>query len=113
MRACGGLCTGAENGVKKMKIVLQNLTKTFPGRGRKDRNDVTAVDDLSCEIPDGELIALLGPSGCGKSTTLNLLCGLEKPTSGRILSGKTILPICRRSFGASVWYFRITLFIRI
>ena len=48
MRACGGLCTGAENGVKKMKIVLQNLTKTFPGRGRKDRNDVTAVDDLSC-----------------------------------------------------------------
>ena len=52
MRACGGLCTGAENGVKKMKIVLQNLTKTFPGRGRKDRNDVTAVDDLSCEIPE-------------------------------------------------------------
>ena len=88
MRACGGLCTGAENGVKKMKIVLQNLTKTFPGRGRKDRNDVTAVDDLSCEIPDGELIALLGPSGCGKSTTLNLLCGLEKPTSGRIFFGE-------------------------
>ena len=88
MRACGGLCTGAENGVKKMKIVLQNLTKTFPGRGRKDRNDVTAVDDLSCEIPDGELIALLGPSGCGKSTTLNLLCGLEKPTSGRMLFGE-------------------------
>lgn len=88
MRACGGLCTGAENGVKKMKIVLQNLTKTFPGRGRKDRNDVTAVDALSFEIPDGELIALLGPSGCGKSTTLNLLCGLEKPTSGRILFGE-------------------------
>ena len=88
MRACGGLCTGAENGVKKMKIVLQNLTKTFPGRGRKDRNDVTAVDDLSCEIPDGELIALLGPSGCEKSTTLNLLCGLEKPTSGRIFFGE-------------------------
>ena len=88
MRACGGLCTGAENGVKKMKIVLQNLTKTFPGRGRKDRNDVTAVDDLSCEIPDGELTALLGPPGCGKSTTLNLLCGLEKPTSGRIFFGE-------------------------
>ena len=68
-----------------MKIVLENLTKTFPGRGRKVQNDVTAVDDLSCEIPDGELIALLGPSGCGKSTTLNLLCGLEKPTSGKNL----------------------------
>ena len=71
-----------------MKIVLQNLTKTFPGRGRKAQNDVTAVDDLSCEIPDGELIALLGPSGCGKSTTLNLLCGLENPTSGRIFFGE-------------------------
>lgn len=67
-----------------MKIVLEKLTKTFPGRGRKARNDVTAVDNFTCEIPDGELIALLGPSGCGKSTTLNLLCGLEQPTSGRI-----------------------------
>ena len=71
-----------------MKIVLENLTKIFPGRGRKSPNDVTAVDDLSCEIPDGELIALLGPSGCGKSTTLNLLCGLEKPTSGKIFFGE-------------------------
>ena len=71
-----------------MKIVLEKLTKTFPGRGRKNPEDVTAVDDFSCEIPDGELIALLGPSGCGKSTTLNLLCGLESPTSGRILFGE-------------------------
>ena len=96
-----------------MKIVLQNLTKTFPGRGRKAQNDVTAVDDLSCEIPDGELIALLGPSGCGKSTTLNLLCGLENPTSGRIFSVRMILPICRRSFGVLAWYFRTMPFILI
>ena len=80
--------TAAENGAEKMKIVLEKLTKTFPGRGRKNPEDVTAVDDFSCEIPDGELIALLGPSGCGKSTTLNLLCGLESPTSGRILFGE-------------------------
>ena len=85
---CGGSCTAAENGAEKMKIVLEKLTKTFPGRGRKNPEDVTAVDDFSCEIPDGELIALLGPSGCGKSTTLNLLCGLECPTSGRILFGE-------------------------
>ena len=85
---CGGPCTAAENGAEKMKIVLEKLTKTFPGRGRKNPEDVTAVDDFSCEIPDGELIARLGPSGCGKSTTLNLLCGLESATSGRILFGE-------------------------
>ncbi len=62
-----------------MKIELQNLTKKFPARGRKG-GEVTAVNDFSFEIPDGELIALLGPSGCGKSTTLNMICGLEKPT---------------------------------
>ena len=69
-----------------MKIVLQNLTKKFPGRG-KNAQDVIAVNDFTFEIPDGKLIGLLGPSGCGKSTTLNLLCGLLKPTSGKILFG--------------------------
>ena len=71
-----------------MKIVLQNLTKKFPGRGRKNPGEVTAVDDLTLEIPDGELVGLLGPSGCGKSTTLNLICGLEKPSGGRIFFGE-------------------------
>lgn len=72
---------------KKMKIVLQNLTKKFPARSKKLRSEVTAVDDFSFEIPDGKLVGLLGPSGCGKSTTLNLICGLEKPTSGKIFFG--------------------------
>ena len=62
-----------------MKVVLQNLTKKFPGRGKKNPQEVIAVDDFSFEIPDGELVGLLGPSGCGKSTTLNLLCGLLEP----------------------------------
>lgn len=70
-----------------MKIVLQNLTKTFPGRNKKNRADVVAVNDFTFEIPDGKLIGLLGPSGCGKSTTLNLICGLQKPTSGQIYFG--------------------------
>lgn len=69
-----------------MKVVLENLTKTFPARG-KGGHPVTAVRDFSYEIPDGELIGLLGPSGCGKSTTLNMICGLEKPTSGKIFFG--------------------------
>ena len=68
-----------------MKIVLQNLTKRFPSRNKergKKAADVIAVNNFTYEIPDGELIGLLGPSGCGKSTTLNMICGLEKPTGG-------------------------------
>ena len=69
-----------------MNVTLQNLTKKFPSRSKKGV-DVVAVDDVTFEIPDGKLIGLLGPSGCGKSTTLNLLSGLQKPTSGRIFFG--------------------------
>ena len=70
-----------------MKVVLQNLTKKFPARGKKGQAEVVAVDNFSFEIPDGKLIGLLGPSGCGKSTTLNLICGLLKPTEGKIFFG--------------------------
>ena len=71
-----------------MKVVLDNLTKSFPARGKKDGSEVTAVKDFSFEIPGGKLVGLLGPSGCGKSTTLNLICGLLRPTSGRIFFGE-------------------------
>ncbi len=72
---------------RQMKVVLKNLTKKFPNINKKNKTDITAVDNFDFEIPDGKLIGLLGPSGCGKSTTLNLICGLLKPTSGRILFG--------------------------
>ena len=87
---------------ENMKVVLQNLTKKFPGRERKNRTEVVAVNDFSFEIPDGKLIGLLGPSGCGKSTTLNLISGLLKPTSGRIFFGEddvTDLPPENRGIG--------------
>ena len=71
-----------------MNITLQNLTKQFPARGRRAQGQVTAVQDLSFEIPDGMLVGLLGPSGCGKSTTLNMICGLETPTAGKIFFGE-------------------------
>jgi len=85
-----------------MKVVLQGLTKKFPGRNKKLREEVIAVNDFNFEIPDGKLVGLLGPSGCGKSTTLNLLCGLQKPTSGRIFFGEdevTHLPAQNRGVG--------------
>ena len=85
-----------------MEVVLQHLTKSFPSRDRKDHGDVIAVNDFNLTIPDGKLIGLLGPSGCGKSTTLNLISGLLKPTSGRILFGEddvTNLPPENRGIG--------------
>ena len=85
-----------------MKIVLQNLTKRYPNRNKKIKEDVIAVNNFNFEIPDGKLIGLLGPSGCGKSTTLNMICGLEKPSSGKIFFGDddvTELPPENRGVG--------------
>ncbi len=69
-----------------MKITINNLTKIFPAR-KKTEHEVTAVNNMSIEIPSGKLVGLLGPSGCGKSTTLFMLSGLEEPTSGSIYFG--------------------------
>ena len=85
-----------------MKIVLKNLTKKYPNRNKKIHEDVVAVSNFDFEIPDGQLIGLLGPSGCGKSTTLNMICGLEQPTSGKIFFGEndvTDLPPENRGVG--------------
>jgi len=70
-----------------MKVVLQNLTKIFPSRDKKEGGEVVAVNDFTFEIPDGQLVGLLGPSGCGKSTTLYMISGLQKPTGGKIFFG--------------------------
>ena len=96
-----------------MKIVLQHITKTFPGRGKKNPGDVVAVADFSFEIPDGQLIGLLGPSGCGKSTTLNMICGLEKPTSGHIFFGDQDVTALPAENAAWEWCFKTMLCIRI
>lgn len=55
-------------------ISLQGITRRF--------GDVTAVDDMTLDIADGEFFVLLGPSGAGKTTTLRLIAGLEKPDAG-------------------------------
>ena len=85
-----------------MKLTFSGLTKIFPNRNKNGPREIPAVDNFCLEIPDGQLVGLLGPSGCGKSTTLNLICGLIKPTSGKLYFGDddvTDLPPENRGVG--------------
>ena len=72
-----------------MFLVLKNVFKIFESRG--GIGEVTAVDDVTLEVKEGDFITLLGPSGCGKTTTLRMIAGFEFPTNGDIeLDGKNI-----------------------
>ena len=77
-----------------MNINLQNISKKY------DKENV--IENLSLNIPQGKLTALLGPSGCGKTTLLNIIAGLIKPTSGKVYFNNecvSALPISKRNIG--------------
>jgi len=63
-------------------IKVESLEKIYPGR--KGQAAVKAVDRISFEVQEGELLGFLGPNGAGKTTTVKMLCGLIRPNSGRI-----------------------------
>jgi len=64
-------------------VELQHISKHYPG--------VTALDDISFDVKDGEFFVLLGPTGAGKTTTLRVIAGLEKQDDGAIIfDGETI-----------------------
>jgi putrescine transport system ATP-binding protein len=90
--AAGGATRGDEQGGGHALVRFEGVTKRFGA--------VTAVDNLTFDIAQGEFFALLGPSGCGKTTLLRLLAGFEMPDGGRILlDGEDIsaVPPHRRS----------------
>ena len=49
-----------------------------------DNGEVTAIENVSFQVEEGEFISIVGPSGCGKSTLLSIIAGLEKPTHGQV-----------------------------
>ena len=63
------------------QLSAKNITKVY-GSGE---NAVTALENVSFDVEDGEFVSILGPSGCGKSTLLRIIDGLLKPTTGEIL----------------------------
>lgn len=70
--------------LEKPVIRVENLTKIY----RIGQEKVVALDNVSFEVPKGQILCIIGTSGSGKSTLLNQLAGLEKPTSGSVFLGK-------------------------
>ena len=69
------------------KLAIENVSKSF----RSSSGRVLALDRVDLNVAEGEFVCLVGASGCGKSTLLNIIAGLEKPDSGRVLAdGKPV-----------------------
>lgn len=69
-----------------MSVRLDSIYKYFADPEHPEKR-VTAVDNVSLEIREGEMVTFLGPSGCGKTTTLRIISGFESPTSGQVWIG--------------------------
>ena len=67
--------------VKTPGIIIDDLFKIY----KRGKIEVVALRGLSCEFRRGDLGVIMGPSGCGKTTLLNLIGGLDLPTSGKII----------------------------
>jgi putative ABC transport system ATP-binding protein len=80
-----------------MLIELSNVRKRY----KRDAIEIPVLDGVSMSVAEGDFLALMGPSGSGKSTMLNLLAGIDQPTSGSItIGGTTISGLSERALAA-------------
>ncbi|NBJ11246.1 ABC transporter ATP-binding protein [Microvirga arsenatis] len=78
--------TPDSSAARPAKLIVEGVSKWFTSRAV-----VQALDDVSLTIAEGEFVCLIGPSGCGKSTLLDIIAGLTKPDTGRVLAdGRTV-----------------------
>jgi NitT/TauT family transport system ATP-binding protein len=68
-----------------IRLEFRGVTRRFPVQGAVAGDELTAVQDVSLSIRDGEVVSLIGPSGCGKSTLLNMGSGLYQPSDGEVI----------------------------
>ena len=66
-------------------VDVRNVRKVY----RRDAQEITVLDGIDLQVPEGEFVALMGPSGSGKTTLLNLIAGIDRPTSGQVLVAGT------------------------
>ena len=61
-------------------LEIKNITMNY----QDVNSEVTAIDNISFDVKEGEFVVIIGPSGCGKSTLLSIICGILKPSSGEV-----------------------------
>src|SRR5262245_43030351 len=66
-------------------VDVQDVRKVYT----RDTQEITVLDGMTLQVPEGDFVALMGPSGSGKTTLLNLIAGIDRPTSGKVIVGGT------------------------
>jgi putative ABC transport system ATP-binding protein len=66
-------------------ISISHLTKTY----KREKQEITVLNDVSIDIEQGDFVALMGPSGSGKTTLLNIIAGIDRPTQGEVMIAGT------------------------
>jgi putative ABC transport system ATP-binding protein len=77
--------TTAPGGFGRYAVEMQNVRKIY----MRDSQQIVVLDGINLNVPQGEFLALMGPSGSGKTTLLNLIAGIDRVTSGRVVVAGT------------------------